>query len=129
MHSEFELPEEGNELIKHKGYKATKSNENLNELKEENSSNDKSDDSGSKKALSGSENTSQEDNDEEIVLDTGFNARTVRCRLINYVRNQNEAEICENSHKCLLYHVHGKYIFSYLALTSNNLFLIIFHLF
>ena len=35
------------------------------------------------------------------------NSRTVRCRLINYARPPNESELCPQSDRCLVFHVHG----------------------
>lgn len=85
VQSLFEIPVEGNELIRHKEGETPNGE--------------------SKSKPNGS--TVQEENKEVTVENVGFNSRTVRCRLINYVRAENEAEICENSHKCLLVHHHG----------------------
>ena len=76
---------EGNELIRHKDGETTNGE--------------------SKGKTNGS--TIQEESKDVVLENAEFNSRTVRCRLINYVRNENEAEICENSHKCLLVHHHG----------------------
>ena len=102
-------------MIHHKpNDKSTKSNEHLDGFnsgssKEKNqtfSSNESQNEVGSND-LNGSTINDENENDKISLDDIGFNSRMVRCRLINYVRNQNETEICENSHKCLLFHVHG----------------------
>lgn len=119
VHSEFEIPLHSNELIRHRiGENVNKSNEQINnesnirydrspqqsngkiDLKDL-TSNEKND------ATNNSTPISKIDEEDKISLDGGFNSRTVRCRLINYVRNQNEAELCENSDSFLLFHIHG----------------------
>lgn len=84
VHSEFEIPVEGNELIRHKDGETTNGE--------------------SKTKVNGS---AVPEESKETVENAGFNSRNVRCRLINYVRNENEAAVCEDSHKCLLVHHHG----------------------
>lgn len=103
VHSEFELPLEGNDLIRHKmGENVNKSNECLNCFDDREEKNRQS--NGKTEPMESSENSMIED-DEKVILNSGFNSRTIRCRLINYVRNQNETEISDK--KCLLFHVHG----------------------
>lgn len=87
VHSEFEIPVEGNELIRHKDGETA---------------------NGESKSKVNGSTVPEESKDEKVIVENvGFNSRSVRCRLINYVRNENETEICENSHKCLLVHHHG----------------------
>jgi acetyl esterase/lipase len=56
------------------------------------------------KQADGDASTSKEDTNERS---KAINTRTVRCRLINYSRSANEAELCSQSDRCLVFHVHG----------------------